>query len=92
MQCTWPRAPRPPRSCEQSPHHAFVTLSSVKPVGSGAIGAACEVPEIAVKSNAATVIAKVVRLIVFLQIRPPQVVPRSTLTLPAATKLSREAN
>jgi hypothetical protein len=37
---------------------------AVTPAGSGAIGAACEVPETAAKTNAATAIAKTVRIIV----------------------------
>jgi hypothetical protein len=36
------------------------------PAGSGAIGAACEVPETATKTSAATAIAKKVRIIVVL--------------------------
>jgi hypothetical protein len=35
----------------------------VTPVGSGAIGAACEVPETAAKIKPATAIAKIVRVI-----------------------------
>jgi hypothetical protein len=37
----------------------------VTPDESGAIGAACEVPETAAKTNAAAAIAKTVRIIVF---------------------------
>jgi hypothetical protein len=66
-------------------------LSSETPAGSGAISAACEVPDMAVKIDAATVTAKIVRIILLLQHGPPQLVPTSALTLPAATKLSRAA-
>jgi hypothetical protein len=41
------------------------------PDGSGAIGAACEVPETAAKTKAATAIAKTVLIIVILLRREP---------------------
>jgi hypothetical protein len=61
VQCTWPRAPyqqrrqcaRPPRSRQQSPHHAFDTSSRMRSAGDEAIGAACKVPKAATKTNAA---------------------------------------
>ena len=44
---------RPPRSRQQSPHHAFDTSSRMRSAGGEAIGAACKVPKAAAKTNAA---------------------------------------
>jgi hypothetical protein len=45
-------------------------LVSVMTPGNGAIGAACEVPETAANSNAATAIAKTVLIIILLRREP----------------------
>jgi len=66
-QCKWPYGPR--QQCRRCPYHrtcVTVPVSADEAPCSGAIGAACEVPETAAKTSPATAIAKTVFNIIVL--------------------------